>query len=307
MQVSTKSVGYRFDFLKYSNLWFGISFSCLLIGVIAYFALGGFKYHIDFTGGAEIRMSFDQPVDISTLRGAIQGGGWKEAVIQEVGNSRKEFLVRLGGELEVGLEDKIKKTIATAVPGNAIEIKNIDWVGAEVSSDTTWNAIKAIILSIIILLLYIAFRFEFSFGMGAALALLHDLLIILTFILVTREQISLHVLAAILALLGYSVNDTIVIFSRIRENLKKLPGISAYEVTNLSLNQTLRRTLLTSFATLLSVLAILVLGGETLRGLSIIMFAGIIVGTYSSIYIASPIMLYLRSRKNTTSPEYKAA
>ncbi len=244
-------------------------------------------------------MAFDKPVEISTLRDAIKSGGWKESVIQEVGNGGKEFLVRLAGELEVGLEDKVKNTINKAVPENKLEIKNIDWVGAEVSSDTTWNAIKAIILSIIILLLYIAFRFEFSFGMGAVLSLLHDLLFLLTFILITREQVSLHVLAAILALLGYSVNDTIVIFSRIRENFKKLSGISEYDIINLSINQTLRRTLLTSFATLLSVLAILVLGGETLRGLSIIMFVGIIVGTYSSIYIASPVMLLIRSRKKS--------
>lgn len=301
MQVSIKAVNYRFDFLKYSKIWIGVSIAYLLIGVGAFIFLGGFKYHIDFTGGAEIRIAFDAPVDISTLRASIQSGGWKESVIQEIGSDRKEFLVRLGGELETGLEDNVKKVIAISIPNNNLTIKNIDWVGAEVSSDTTWNAIKAIILSVLILLLYIAFRFEFSFGMGAVIALLHDLLFIMAFILVTREQISLHVLASILAVLGYSVNDTIVIFSRIRENFKKMPGVSEYEIANLSINQTLTRTILTSFATILSVLAILFLGGETLRGLSLIMFIGIVVGTYSSIYIASPIMLFIRNYKKSNA------
>jgi preprotein translocase subunit SecF len=201
--------------------------------------------------------------------------------------------------LDTDIEGKIKKAIAQGVPGNKMEVRGINMVGAEVSAETTWNAIYAIILSILILLLYIAFRFEFAYGLGAVLALLHDMLFVLAFILVTGEQVSLHVLAAILAVLGYSVNDTIVIFSRIKENVKKFQGqgVSDYDIANLSINQTLSRTILTSFATTLSVLAILFLGGESLRGLSLIMFIGIVVGTYSSIYIASPVMLAVRSYK----------
>ncbi len=147
-----------------------------------------------------------------------------------------------------------------------------------------------------------AFRFEFAFGVGAVVALLHDLLFVLAFILITGQQISLNVLAAVLVVLGYSVNDTIVIFSRMRENLKKMPEVSEYEVANLSINQTLTRTILTSFATILSVLAILFLGGTTLHDLSLIMFIGIVVGTYSSIYIASPVMLFIRSYKKSNLP-----
>lgn len=301
MQMSTgKLLNYRFDFLKYRKIWFGISLTYLLIGVVTYILWGGFKYHIDFTGGAEINVSFEKPVDISKVRSAISGAGWSDAVIQEMNTGKKDFLIRLGGALESGLEDRVKGALLNSIPDNRLEIKNVEWVGAEVSTDTTWNAIKAVILSIIILLLYIAFRFEFAFGMGAVVALLHDLLFVLTFILITGEQFSLNVLAAVLAVLGYSVNDTIVIFSRIRENLKKVHGDSEYDITNLSINQTLTRTLLTSFATLLAVLAILFLGGETLRGLSLIMFVGIAVGTYSSIYIASPAMLFIRSRKKSS-------
>ncbi|MFH1254499.1 MAG: protein translocase subunit SecF [bacterium] len=302
MQISTKSLSYRFDFLKYSKIWIGVSIAYLILGVVGYVIMGGFKYHIDFTGGAEIQVAFENPIDTATVRSVVEKAGWSQAVIQEIGNSKKEFLIKLGGALETGLEDKVKSAITTNVPGNKLEIRNINWVGAEVSSDTTWNAIKAIFLSVLILLLYIAFRFEFAFGMGAVIALLHDLLFVLAFILITGEQVSLNVLAAILAVLGYSVNDTIVIFSRMRENLKKMPGVSEYEIANLSINQTLTRTVLTSSATVLSVLAILFLGGSTLRDLSLIMFIGIVVGAYSSIYIASPVMLFIKSYKKSTLP-----
>lgn len=302
MQVSTKSAKYHFDFLKYSKIWIAVSIAYLVAGIVAYIVMGGFKYHIDFTGGAEIQVSFEKPIDTATVRSIVAKAGWDQAIIQEIGNTKKDFLIKLGGALETGLEDKVKSAITTNIPGNKLEIKNVNWVGAEVSSDTSWNAIKAIALSVLILLLYIAFRFEFAFGMGAVVALLHDLLFVLAFILITGEQVSLNVLAAILAVLGYSVNDTIVIFSRIRENLKKMPGVSEYEIANLSINQTLTRTILTSFATILSVLAILFLGGSTLRDLSLIMFIGIVVGTYSSIYIASPVMLFIRSYKKSNLP-----
>ena len=299
MQSSTSNVKYRFDFLKYRYIWLAVSLLYLIAGVAAYFVMGGFQYHIDFTGGAEITVALDNQVDISKVRSAVASGGWKEAIIQEMGNTKKEFLIRLGGKIESGLESKMQKAITEYIPGNKLEIRNVQWVGAEVSADTTWNAIYAIILSILILLLYLAFRFEFAFGFGAIIAMLHDILFILAFVLVTGEQVSLHVLASILAVLGYSANDTIVIFSRIRENFKKLSGqgVSDYDIANLSINQTLTRTVLTSFATILSVLAILFLGGESLRGLSLIMFIGIVVGTYSSIYIASPVMLAVRYYK----------
>ena len=197
MQDITKSVSYRFDFLKYRKIWIAVSIAYLLVGVVAYFVMGGFKYHIDFTGGAEIHVSFENPLDISAVRNVVAKAGWDQAVIQEIGNTKKEFLIKLGGALETGLEEKVKSTIITNIPGNKLEIKNVNWVGAEVSSDTTWNALKAIALSVLILLIYIAFRFEFAFGMGAVIALLHDLLFVLALILVTDEQVSLNVLTAI--------------------------------------------------------------------------------------------------------------
>ncbi len=291
MQVTTAdSVKYKYDFLKYRSIWLVISIAYLVIGLGFYVTKGGFSYHIDFTGGAELRVSFEKPSDISTVRGIISSKGWKDASIQSVGSTGKNFIIRVGS-LDSDTEALIKRDLTDGLGDNKVLIDNVSWVGAEVGKDTKSNAITAVLISLLFLLLYIAVRFEFRFGVGAVVALAHDLLAILACILVFNESISLHVLAAILAILGYSINDTIVIFSKIRENLGKLKGVSEYDLVNLSLNQTLRRTLLTSSATLLSVLAILLLGGETLRGLSLVMFIGIIVGTYSSIYIASPVMM----------------
>lgn len=291
MQVTTAdSVKYKYDFLKYRSIWLFVSIAYIVVGIGFYIAKGGFSYHIDFTGGAELRVSFEKPSDISTVRGIISAKGWKDASIQSVGSTGKDFIIRVGS-LDSDTEAHIKRDLSDGLTDNKVQIDNVSWVGAEVGKDTKANAITAILISLFFLLLYIAVRFEFRFGIGAVLSLVHDLLAILAFILVFNESISLHVLAAILAILGYSMNDTIVIYSRIRENLSKLKGISEYDLVNLSINQTLRRTLLTSSATLLSVLAILLLGGETLRGLSLVMFIGIIVGTYSSIYIASPVMM----------------
>ncbi len=290
-------VQYRFDFLKFRFAWLIFSVVLLVAGLGYYFFVSGFKYHIDFTGGAEIRISFAKPVDAGTLRGVMSKEGWKDSVIQNVGKAGTEFLVRVGA-LDSTLEDKVKAALRTNIPDNEAAISNIDVIGAEVGKDTKWNAIKAIILSLLILMLYIAIRSQFKFGMGAVLSLIHDILVIMVFILVTGEPISLHILASILAVIGYSMNDTIVIFSRIQENFKKYAGtsVSEYDLVNLSINQTLVRTTLTSFATLLSVLSILLLGGETLRGLALIMFVGIIIGTFSSIFIASPSMLWASSR-----------
>ena len=295
--MQEQSVRYRFDFLKHRFACLFFSVAVLAIGLVYYLFVGGFKYHIDFTGGAEMRVTFTQPVEISALRTAMSADGWKDAVIQSVGKTGQEFLIRVGS-LESTFEADVKTSFAKHFAGNEVVVGHIDWIGAEVGKDTKWNAIKAVLLSMIILALYIALRSEFKFGIGAVLSLVHDILVIMVYILLTGEPISLHILASILAVIGYSLNDTIVIFSKIRENYKKLAGtgISDYDLVNLSINQTLVRTTLTSFATLLSVGSILFLGGETLRGLALIMFIGIIIGTFSSIYIASPSMMWASAR-----------
>lgn len=281
------------DFLKYRYVCFVASFVIIVIGVFAYIVKGGFKYHIDFVGGAELRIAFEKKLEVGQLRNAISEKGWKDSIIQSVGSSGKEFIVKIGGSIE-GVEDKFKKDVSSVIPDNKITIENIDWVGAEVDKDIRKNAIVAVLLSLLLILLYISvMRSKLSYAVGAVVALAHDMLIVLVCFLLLNEQISLQVLAAILAMLGYSLNDTIVIFSRIRENITKMKDVPLLDIVNISINQTLKRTLLTSFSTLLAVGSFFIIGGETLRGFSLAMLIGIVVGTYSSVYIASPVMLMI--------------
>lgn len=291
MQAATQSIQYRYDFLKYRKIAYGASLIFSVLGILLYFTQG-LVYHIDFAGGAEIRLNFEKSIDIATVRASLS----KEARIQEVGVDKKNFLVQVSST-EHGIEQELLSGLKQNIPNNAAHVESIELIGAEVGKDTKWNAVKAILLALLGLLLYIAARSEFRFGVGATVALMHDVIAALVFLTLTREPVSLHILASVLAVLGYSINDTIVIFSRIRENLKKMHGASEYDIINLSINQTLRRTILTSFATFLSILAILFLGGETLRGLSAIMLIGIVVGTYSSIYVASAITLSVGSKQ----------
>ena len=280
------------NFLKYKTISFMLSLTFLGAGVFAYFAMGGFKYHIDFSGGAEINVSFEKGIDIGVLRKAISDEGWKDTVIQSVGKSGRDFIVRIGGSIVEGLEDTFRAAVDKATPGNKMTVNHIDWVGAAVGKDMKKNAIIAVLLSLLLILLYVSIRSKYAYAAGAVVAIAHDMLAVMVFLLFVREPISLSVMAAILAILGYSLNDTLVIFSRIKENIKKMKGVSLEEVVNKSVNQTLKRTLLTSFSTLLAVGSFFILGGETLRGFSLAMIVGIIVGTYSSIYIASPVMMF---------------
>lgn len=283
---ATQSISYRYDFLKYRKVALIASIACLAVGILFFFMRGGFVYHIDFAGGAELRINFEKSVNIDDIRGSLG----KEANIQQIGSEKTSYLIQVR-DTDPAVEKTIIDKLSVGIPENKAVVESIEAIGAEVGKDAKQNAIKAVILALLGLLLYIAVRSEFRFGVGAAVALLHDVLATLVFLVVVQEPISLHVLASVLAVLGYSINDTIVIFSKIRENMKKLQGASEYDIVNLSINQTLRRTILTSAATFLSVVAILFLGGETLRGLSAVMLVGIVAGTYSSIYVASAIML----------------
>ncbi|MCF7800009.1 protein translocase subunit SecF [Candidatus Babeliales bacterium] len=283
-------LSYKIDFLKYRYMCFAVSALLLVFGLILYFAKGGFKYSIDFVGGAEIRASFQEPIKANDLRSALSKKGWQDYNLQSVGNTDKEYFIRVSGQIK-NLEEKFSQDIKSEISSNKMTIENIDFVGAEVGKEMQSNALIAIVLSLIVLLGYITIRSKYAYAVGAVVALVHDLLAVLVFLLLFNELISINILAAILSILGYSLNDTIVIFNRIRENLKKHKDMSSNELVNLSINQTLTRTLLVSFSTLLGVLSFYVFGGEVLRGFSFAMLVGIVVGTYSSIYIASPIMI----------------
>lgn len=288
------------DFLKYRGLCAILSLALVGSFVVGYAWRGGFAYSVDFTGGSQIKLRFDQPTTSEALRDALMQSSirhWEG--IQIVEFSPTEFRVRVKNkEADMqAMAASLQESIAQKLPDNKSEILSLDSVGSSVGEELTRNSMYAILLGLLIMLLYIAVRFQFAYGMGALISLAHDAIAIGAFFALTGREVSIDVIAAILAILGYSVNDTIVIFARIRENIGRMPGKSLYDIVNISINQTLRRTILTSSATALVVLALLILGGEALRDLSIALLLGIVYGTYSSIYIASPVMMFFSRNK----------
>lgn len=280
------------DFLKYKNVSFLASLAFIAFTIVSYFTVG-VKYSVDFEGGTQILLSFSQPVGSQKIKEILNKAGWKGVVAREF--SEKDVLIRVkefSGDSQ-GEAERLTAALSEALPGNEISIESKDSVGPAAGESLRQKAIYALLLGLLFMLLYITVRFEFSFSVGAVLALLHDAVCIVGFFILMGKEVSPNLIVAILTILGSSINDTIVIFSRIRENLKKLAHTALGEVVNISVNQTLRRTILTSVSTALALLPILVLGGETLRDLSMALIVGIVVGTYSSIYIASPLMMLL--------------
>ena len=293
------------NFLKYRFISLILSVVLLCTGIVAYMTIG-FKYSVDFTGGMEVLFRFKEPFSREQLKKALRDDGWDNVALRDF--SKEETLVRIPtppeGDLR-HLAEKMHASIQKEFSNNPSEILEINSVGKGVGEELWKKSLNAILIALLLMLLYIAIRFKFAYSVGAVVALFHDAFAILTFFLLFQREISPSVIGAVLALLGYSVNDTIVIFTRIRENLakkkKELSLSNIAEVINLSINQTLKRTLLTSFTTALVVGALFVLGGETLRSLSLAFLIGIVVGTYSSIYIASPVMLLLYREKEKTA------
>ncbi len=259
-----------------------------------------FSYSIDFTGGTQILLKFDSPVKASEVKKIIIEKGWKDVITRDF--SPEEVLVRVKefANDAKGVGERLRYAVDEGFPKHNVELLQSDGVGPGVGSSLRWKSIRAVLIALIAMLAYIALRFwSFSFAMGAVVALLHDAFAMIAVFLLFDRAISINVIAAILAVIGYSINDTIVIFSQIRENLKKMTDVSSLaEVVNDSLNRTFKRTMLTSISTGLPVLVMLFFGGEALRDFSMAFLGGIIFGTYSSIYIASPIMMMLYRQKN---------
>ncbi len=289
------------NFVKYRAVTAFISL--FLIGGFAGFAIYKkrttgevFRYGVDFTGGAQVLLRFDKPVSSIAIKDILDKNGWEGAVIREFADN--ELLVRVKLE-EVAKElgsvaERMQQIIEKSMKDVQVTILQSEAVGPGVGETLRGKSIRAIVYALIAMLLYIALRFwSFGFALGAVMALFHDAILMLAAFLFLNREISVNVIGAVLAVMGYSINDTIVIFSQIRDNLAKLSHESLAKVVNISINQTLRRTILTSVSTGLTVLSMLILGGEALRDFSIALLVGIIIGTYSSIYIASPVMMLL--------------
>jgi len=301
------------DWLKYR--WHFVIFSLVLIGVgvLDIVRKGGPRYGIDFSEGTIVYAKFENPPQIDVIRQKLQQGGVGEAVIQRYDREELNLvMIRVERATEGGASldttaNRILEIVQRDIPDNRMVDSSTEIVGPVVGKELRRQARNATLFSLLAMLLYIGFRFEPIFGVAATVAVLHDVVVTLCLVSIFNYEISLNVIAAFLTLVGYSVNDTIVIFDRVRENRKLARRQSLAEILNLSLNQTLRRTILTSGLTFLSVVALFLFGGEVLRGFSFVLVVGLISGTYSTIGIASPVVVWWRQFRDKPAVDRKKA
>ncbi len=295
------------NFLRYRYISYSF-FAFLVAAFAGLYYYRGFNYSVDFTGGTQIILRFDKNVSLDQVRSILKQEKWKGVEVSAFDKKDVRIRIQDVSVETIGLGEKIKNVLEKSLPDTKADVLQSEQVSPSIGKSLVWNAIKAVLLALLFMLAYIFIRFKFSFAIGAVAALIHDALVICTFFLLLNWEISVDVIAALLMTLGYSVNDTIVIFARIREKLKEAGrNVPLETIVNEALNQTFRRTLLTSFSTFLVVASVLFLGGEALRSLSFALLLGIIFGTYSSIFIASPIMLmfykgaYRKERESSAS------
>lgn len=281
------------QFLKVRKVAFAISAVLILVS-LASLATRGLNFGIEFRGGVVIEAGFPESVDLPPIRSALEAAGIDRTVVQHFGSSR-EVTVQLMAEEgadAAGTRDRVMDVLRSV--DAAAELRRVEFVGPQVGRELAEQGGLAALFALLMILAYVSFRFQWKFSLGAVAALVHDVIITLGFFSLIQMSFDLAVLAALLAVIGYSLNDTIVIFDRIRENMLKMRRKSTEEVMDSSLNQTLSRTIMTGVTTLLVLLALYLLGGEAIAGFSIALIVGILIGTYSSIYIASPTALALK-------------
>jgi preprotein translocase subunit SecF len=278
------------DFLKYRKLTALVSV-ILIVGSIFFLLTRGLNFSLDFTGGTVVEVAYPHSVAVSDVRNTLAQAGFTDAVVQHYGGSHSVLIRLAPQQTEVPLNQAIFN--ALKAQDNEVVLMRADEVGAQIGKEMAEQGALAILIALIGTAIYIAMRYEYRFAIGAAIALMHDPLVILGIFAMLQIEFDLPALAAILAIIGYSLNDTIVVFDRIKENFLNMRKSTTEEIVNASLNQTLGRTVMTSFLTLLVVIALLLFGGSSLFGFSLALTIGIIVGTYSSIYIASSISLAL--------------
>ncbi len=280
----------KYDFLGKSKIAVSLSLIVIVAGMLSIMVKGGLNLSIDFTGGTIAQLKFEEPVAIPELRDLLQG--------KDLGNIG---VVAFGDENEVLIKTAASGTIVEQKLSNAFddkkfEIRRIESVGPKIGKELSTTAVRAILVALILILIYIAFRFDFYYAIGAVVALMHDILITLGLFSLLNLEINLEIIAAFLTIVGYSLNDTIVVFDRIRENIKALSREKLETIVNTALNGTLSRTVITSVTTLIVVVILFIIGLSIIQLFAFALIVGVIVGTYSSIYIASPVMVYFENR-----------
>ena len=294
----------EFDFMGLRKLAMGLSGFLILVSLISLVTLK-LNVGIDFTGGSIIEVRYQQPVELEPIREVLDDNGFGDAIVQHFG-SAKEVLIRLVPKVEQEKAELSSQIIGllNQVSESAIDVRRVDFVGPQVGEELTEDGGLAVLYALISILIYVSIRFEYRFSLGAVAALIHDVLITLGVFSILQLDFDLSVLAAILAVIGYSLNDTIVVFDRVRENFRKIRKKSAEEITNISINQTISRTVKTSLTTLLVLLSLFFLGGEVIHAFALALIIGVVVGTYSSIYVATTTALALGiSSKDLMVPE----
>ena len=304
MEIVSKKL--NIDFMRARRAAVALSVVWLLVAVAA-IAVRGLNFGIDFTGGTLIEVGYAQDVQLEKIRQALTEGGFDGASVQRFGTLR-DILIRLpsgSGEGDSArLSNEVFAALSEAADGK-VELRRVEFVGPQVGDELTEDGALAVLVALIAVLMYVAMRFEWRFAVGAVAALAHDVVFTVGLFALLQIEFDLPVLAAVLAVIGYSLNDTIVIFDRVRENFRKMRKGTAERIVNVSVNQTMGRTIMTSGTTLVVLLAMFFLGGENVYGFSLALIVGVIIGTYSTIYVASAVALWLGVSKADLMPVKK--
>ena len=279
------------DFMGWKNVSFAFSAILIILGIVGLVQIGRGKANlgIDFVGGTTIQLSFKEPVAVDKARLALDKSGFQGSTIQQVGEGGNRILIRLR-ESE-GASDKVQNMFKQEFPGNPFEVESIQEIGPVIGQALQRQALWAITVSIAAIIVYIAFRFQFKFGVSAAIATVHDVLAVLGIFYILNKEINLLIITALLTLAGYSLTDTVVVFDRIRENLKRSRKDPLPTLVNNSINEVLSRTVITSLTVVLVLVPLVIFGGEVLHDFSLALLMGVVVGTYSSVFVASPVLV----------------
>jgi preprotein translocase subunit SecF len=301
--------GTQIDFVGKRTLWMGISIVCILLTAVLFFTKG-LNYGIDFTGGAEVQIKVPASWDIGKVRGELEGS-IKNLRVQQIGlPQERQFLIKAQGKDEKAL-DLVSREVDTAL-GKSLqkseyEIQRVDVVGPAAGSSLRMSGFLSMFYALLCILVYVTIRFDYRYSPGAVLALFHDSVITLGVFIITQKQFDLQILAALLALIGYSNNDTIIVYDRVRETTHQHPELPIDQAVNRAVNETLARTILTSLCTFITVFALWLLGGKVIEDFAFTLMVGIVVGTYSSIFIASSIVIAITHYQDKRIARLKAA
>ncbi|MBA1239918.1 protein translocase subunit SecF [Pseudomonas kunmingensis] len=287
------------NFMGVRHLAFALTV-LLTVASLASLVVKGLNFGLDFTGGTLIELGYERPVELEQVRGQLVSSGFSDAVVQSFG-ATTDVLVRMPGD-DPQLGERVAEALRSADSGNSVSVKRVEFVGPAVGEELRDQGGLGMLLALGGILVYVAFRFQWKFGFGAVLSLFHDVILVLGVFSFFQISFDLTVLAAVLAVIGYSLNDTIVIFDRIRENFRLLRKAELLENINISTTQTLLRTVATSVSTLLAVGSLMVFGGENLWGFSLALLIGVGAGTYSSVYVAGMLLVWLKLTRDDLIP-----